>query len=182
MPIDPIDSSPNAPTISQPAPRDPSILGKDDFLKLLIGQMQNQDPMNPTDESDEMGQMTQFAMLEQMTNLGSTASAAASNDYENQAVNLVGRQVTYLRVSGSGDSARYTSINARVDSVKFTTSGPVLELTTQDGRKDEAAPVSVTNVWGADGAPATPPPAGGGDDDGSGDSRTDPTGSGGDGT
>jgi hypothetical protein len=114
-----------------------------------------------------MGQMTQFAILEQLTNLSSTASAAASNDYENQAVNLVGKQITYISVSGSGDDARYEDVNARVDSVRFTSSGPMLQVTTADGRHEEVAPVSVTYVWGADGYPATPP-----GDDGSDDSTT----------
>ena len=46
-------------------------MGKDDFLKLLVGQLKNQDPQNPQGTEQFMGQMAQFAMLEQLTNLTS---------------------------------------------------------------------------------------------------------------
>ncbi len=49
-------------------------LGKDDFLKLLITQVQNQDPMNPTTDTDFIAQMAQFSSLEQMQNLNKTFS------------------------------------------------------------------------------------------------------------
>jgi flagellar basal-body rod modification protein FlgD len=112
-----------------------SILGKDDFLKLLIGQMQNQDPLNPSDPTQQMGEMTQFAILEQITNLGQSQQASAENDYEQQAVGLVGRTVTYVRDDGS-------SATGLVQSVTFTSRGPEL---TVDGVAG-IAPVTVTEV------------------------------------
>ena len=44
-------------------------LGKDEFLTLLVSQMQNQDPMNPMDNTDMIAQLAQFSSLEQMQNL-----------------------------------------------------------------------------------------------------------------
>lgn len=49
-------------------------LGKDDFLKLLITQVQNQDPMNPSSDTDFIAQMAQFSALEQMQNLNQSFS------------------------------------------------------------------------------------------------------------
>lgn len=44
-------------------------LGKDDFLQLLITQVQHQDPLNPSSDTDFIAQMAQFSSLEQMQNL-----------------------------------------------------------------------------------------------------------------
>lgn len=42
-------------------------MGQDAFLKLLMAEMQNQDPMNPMDSKDTVAQMAQFSTVEQLT-------------------------------------------------------------------------------------------------------------------
>lgn len=44
-------------------------LDKNAFLKLLITQLENQDPMDPQDNSEFVAEMAQFSSLEQMTNM-----------------------------------------------------------------------------------------------------------------
>ncbi|QBG47370.1 flagellar hook capping protein [Verrucomicrobia bacterium S94] len=44
-------------------------LGKNEFLQMLVTQMQNQDPMEPMDNSEMTAQLAQFSALEQMENL-----------------------------------------------------------------------------------------------------------------
>jgi flagellar basal-body rod modification protein FlgD len=46
-------------------------MGKDEFLKLLSFQLQNQDPMNPMDQNKFTGELAQFSQLEQLTALNS---------------------------------------------------------------------------------------------------------------
>ncbi|MCV9887663.1 flagellar hook assembly protein FlgD [Metabacillus halosaccharovorans] len=48
-----------------------SNLGKDEFLKILMTQLQNQDPLNPMEDKEFIAQMAQFSTLEQTTNMAS---------------------------------------------------------------------------------------------------------------
>lgn len=63
-----------------------SALGKDEFLQLLVTQMQYQDPLNPTSDTEFIAQMAQFSSLEQMQNLNNSFSKF-------RAYELVGKEV-----------------------------------------------------------------------------------------
>lgn len=63
-------------------------LGKDDFLKLLITQLQNQDPLKPMDDTQFIAQMAQFSTLEQMTNMNATIAMS-------QATAMIGKTITW---------------------------------------------------------------------------------------
>jgi flagellar basal-body rod modification protein FlgD len=49
-------------------------LGKEDFLQLLITQVQHQDPLNPASDQEFIAQLAQFSALEQMQNLNRTVA------------------------------------------------------------------------------------------------------------
>ena len=133
MPVNPIDAA--NPTAPAAQPRQQGLLGKDDFLKLLIGQLQHQDPLSPSDPSEQMGQMTQFSILEQLSNLAQSQQAAAANDYDQQAVALIGRTVTYAKPDGS-------TATGVVERVTFTSRGPTLTIDGEEG----ISPVVVTTI------------------------------------
>ncbi|MEI8015899.1 MAG: flagellar hook capping FlgD N-terminal domain-containing protein [Nitrospira sp.] len=59
----------NSPTTPVSPSKDPTALGQDDFLKLLVTQLQNQDPLKPMDNQDFIAQTAQFSQLNQMTEL-----------------------------------------------------------------------------------------------------------------
>lgn len=72
-------------------------LGKDDFLNLLITQMQAQDPLDPMKSSDFSAQLAQFSALEQMSNVNKNLEDLISyqaNMSNNMAINLIDRTVT----------------------------------------------------------------------------------------
>jgi len=77
------------------------IMGKDDFLKLLITQLKYQDPLEPTDNKDFIAQMAQFSSLEQMTNITAGFEKLAGMQESilrestiGQAVNMIGKTAT----------------------------------------------------------------------------------------
>jgi len=72
-------------------------LGKEDFLQLLVAQLQNQDPLNPADATEFTAQLAQFSSLEQMFNMNESLQelSSLSGDMERiSALNLIGREVT----------------------------------------------------------------------------------------
>jgi len=81
---------------SKSVKKDDKSLGQGDFLKLLVAQLKNQDPMNPMDNTDFTAQMAQFSSLEQLMSVNDnleilTTSANATNSA--QAMSLIGKEV-----------------------------------------------------------------------------------------
>ncbi len=68
-------------------------LGKDDFIKILITQLANQDPTSPMEDKEFIAQMAQFSSLEQMTNMAQDFSKLASMFSSSEAVSSLGKQV-----------------------------------------------------------------------------------------
>jgi flagellar basal-body rod modification protein FlgD len=84
-------------------------LGKDDFLKILISQLQNQDPTNPMEDKEFISQMAQFSSLEQMSNMNEAFSNMATQMNASSAMNFLGKTVQYTE----GEN----TVNGVVDSV-----------------------------------------------------------------
>jgi flagellar basal-body rod modification protein FlgD len=72
----------------------PPVLGRDDFLKLLIAQLENQDPLQPAEDTEFVAQLATFSSLEQLItandNLESLALGQA-NLVNSQALSLIGK-------------------------------------------------------------------------------------------
>jgi flagellar basal-body rod modification protein FlgD len=68
-------------------------LGKSDFLKLLLAQLQNQNPMDPMKDTEFIAQMAQFQSLEEMENLNTNMKAMLSMQQATEATALIGKTV-----------------------------------------------------------------------------------------
>ena len=100
MPTVPSTTSPTAATGASSAISG-TTLGKDDFLKLLVGQLKNQDPMKPTSDTDFIAQMAQFSQLEQTTNMATANEQLIAEQRGARSVALLGRSVTYPDATGA---------------------------------------------------------------------------------
>ncbi|WP_173179010.1 flagellar hook assembly protein FlgD [Desulfosarcina ovata] len=81
---------------------DETVMGKDDFLTLLVAQLQNQDPLNPSDSTEFTAQLAQFSSLEQLQNINDALSdfeVYQSTLNNIQASNFIGKTIT-----ASGDT------------------------------------------------------------------------------
>tara|TARA_B100002019_G_scaffold126069_1_gene108553 strand:- start:1051 stop:1728 length:678 start_codon:yes stop_codon:yes gene_type:complete len=113
-------------------------LGKDAFLKLMITQLQNQDPLNPAKNEDFIAQLAQFSSVEGIQNINSSIGDLATSFKSSQALeasSLVGRQVQIssneARLTDNGEVKGTITLNSDVSDIKLSiedSSGNVIRL------------------------------------------------------
>ena len=112
MAIDPTTATTtSATTASSTKKAADNVLGKDDFLKLMVAQMKNQDPMNPSDDKDNIAQMAQFSSLEQITNLATATQKLADSMQMTQTLGLIGHTVSYTNADGTPLSGTVSAVD-----------------------------------------------------------------------
>lgn len=125
----------NAPSTSTaPATRGSQELGKDQFMRLMLTQMQNQDPTAPVDNQQMIAQMAQFSTLELMQRTEQIMSSqlmaqAAAN--QQQAIGLVGKNVV-----------------TKADSIELSSTGERPEISMQLPERSSALTVTIVDKEG----------------------------------
>ncbi|MDL4840066.1 flagellar hook assembly protein FlgD [Aquibacillus rhizosphaerae] len=79
-----------------------SNLGKDEFMKILMAQLKNQDPLNPMEDKEFISQMANFSSLEQMMNMSSSMSQLVNNQTISPVIqysHLIGKDVSYNKLN-----------------------------------------------------------------------------------
>ena len=88
-----------------------NVLGKDDFMTLLIKQLSHQDPLNPMDSAEFTSQLTEFSSLEELTNIKDTLEGVMA--YQQSMQNATVANLIDKTVETEGDSF-YMQDNADV--------------------------------------------------------------------
>ena len=119
MSVDPVGSAPNSNPGLYDSGDASTAMGKDDFLTLLITQLQNQDPLNPTDSTEYTAQLAQFSSLEQLSNVNTNLEymqlyQASINNA--QAVSFIGKEIIAL-----GDEIQVT--DGQAENCRFELGG-----------------------------------------------------------
>ena len=112
-----------------------------DFINMMVTQLQNQDPLQPTDSSQLLSQMSQIGQLQASTSLQTTLSQIMMQSQLTSAGNLIGKHVTGMDAQGN-------PIKGVVNSVKMKSDGVYVEL-------DTAQELSLSQVNTIDGNAST---------------------------
>ena len=119
------------------------VLTQDDFLQMLIAQLQNQDPLNPLSGTDFAAQLAQFSSLDQLTKINTQLSSLAStlsSTNNSQVVSLIGDEVVAngnsITVSGASTTLAYNlSQNAQQGTIQIYDSNGTLVNTLTFGQQ-----------------------------------------------
>ncbi|WJY28734.1 flagellar hook assembly protein FlgD [Sporosarcina trichiuri] len=123
-------------------------LGKDDFMKLLIAQLQNQDPTNPMKDNEFIAQMAQFSSLEQTMNLAKAFEKFAETTNQSQMIqynSFVGKEIKWHKVAEEPDKEGnpvITEGTGTIASIKYVNGSVV--FTMKDGQ--ELSPGNISEV------------------------------------
>jgi flagellar basal-body rod modification protein FlgD len=98
-------------------------LGQEQFLKLLVTQMTNQDPLSPEDDKSFLAEMAQFSAVDAMSSVSSSMSKL-------QAASMIGKTVSGTVSTDTGQDV----VSGTVSAVTFTSSG--VKLTVGDKTLD----------------------------------------------
>lgn len=113
-------------------------MDKEFFLRILVAQMQNQDPTSPMDTTDMMNQSVQLSMMEQMVQQTTAAQENFALNMRLAAMQMVDKDISYIDADGNTVSGTVTGVN-------FDNAVPALEV---DGVKvplDRVASVNPTS-------------------------------------
>lgn len=103
-----------------------SVVNQDDFLKILLTQLQFQDPLKPMDNQQFMAQMAQFSTLQQTQQLTDRVDQLLSIQSATQSIGLLGKTVEVQTADGS--------VSGQVISLSLANGTPSLSLNLTSGQ------------------------------------------------
>lgn len=108
-----------------------------DYMRLLVTQLRNQNPLEPMDNKDMTAQLAQFSQLQQMENLNGSFNRVLESVQRSYASSLIGKEVSFKALASDGTTETRTGT---VEEVTMTPDGDiVLKI---DGEKVNLADVT----------------------------------------
>jgi len=98
-------------------------LTANDFIKFMITELQNQDPLSPTDPNTMLQQISEIGQLQSSTTMQSDLSGMVQQNEVSAAAAMIGKEV-------QGTDANQNTITGIVSAVQITSSGVSLQLNT----------------------------------------------------
>jgi flagellar basal-body rod modification protein FlgD len=100
-----------------------------DFLKLLVAQLQNQDPLNPVSDTEFLSQLAQFSQLQGITQLNTQFTSLLHVQQLTQGANLVGHDVVYQDPSsGNVTHGTVQAISLQNGGLQFLINGTTISF------------------------------------------------------
>ncbi|HJT31712.1 MAG TPA: flagellar hook capping FlgD N-terminal domain-containing protein [Pirellulales bacterium] len=100
----------------------------DDFLKMLITELQNQDPMNPTNSDQIMQQISEIRNIQATSDLTTSLNSVVLGQSLATAGSLIGRQIEGLASDGTQVSGAVSSVSLKNGTPEVNVGGQTLEL------------------------------------------------------
>jgi flagellar basal-body rod modification protein FlgD len=116
---------------------DNSAIGQEEFIRLFLTQLTNQDPLEPVDNSQFLAQMAQFTSLEQSRLLNENMTNLLAFNSSNQGLELLGRNVEVANGS--------STFSGLVEGINFDSQGVMLTIRNADNNQF-LADVSLTDI------------------------------------
>lgn len=104
-------------------------INQDQFLQLLVAQLQNQDPLTPTDSTTFITQLAQFTQLEQTQKQTATFDQVLKLQQLTSGSSLIGKTVEYTPTNGSAVTGLVSAAAVQADgSVALSVGGVTVPL------------------------------------------------------
>lgn len=132
------DSSPNNSLSSFAGGQD-----QDQFMKILLEQLKNQNPMNPKKGGEFVSQMARLSQVEQMSSMQSSLESMQQSTQAQQYLSVLGKDVKVTKNNGQ-------EVTGTVGSVKFQGSNTLVKIGSQDVSTESIASIGVTSSEGDD--------------------------------
>jgi len=126
-----------------------------DFLNLMITQLQQQDPLNPTSSTDLLNQMSQIDQLQSSTNLNTTLTGLSLQQSIASAGNMLGKNVNGLDANGNPINGNVISVSVQNNVASLNLdNGTTLPLANVNAIQPYQAPATTATTTTT--PPATP--------------------------